>query len=126
MDNSSANIDLIRSHVDIIILKPLENQDRYGYEILKEIETNSNGLFKLKQPTMYSCLKRLEKQGYINSYLGDESNGAQRRYYSLTAQGKDFLASSRAQWEFVRTVLGGLVSNTDFDKDNDVPPFDPS
>ena len=126
MDNSSANIDLIRSHVDIIILKPLEQQDKYGYEILKEIETNSNGLYSLKQPTMYSCLKRLEKQGYINSYLGDESNGAQRRYYSLTQQGREFLESQQSQWEFVRTILSGLVSNEDFDKEKDVQPFDPS
>lgn len=126
MDNTNANIDLIRSHVDIIILKPLESQDRYGYEILREIETNSNGLFNLKQPTMYSCLKRLEKQGYIRSYLGDESNGAQRRYYALTGQGRDFLESQQSQWEFVRTILSGLVSSEDFDKDKDVKPFDPS
>ncbi len=126
MDNTNANIDLIRSHVDIIILKPLESQDRYGYEILREIETNSNGLFNLKQPTMYSCLKRLEKQGYIRSYLGDESNGAQRRYYALTGQGRDFLESQQNQWEFVRTILSGLVSSEDFDKDKDVKPFDPS
>ena len=66
-DNSSVNIDLIRGHMDTIILRTLSNEDKYGYEILDEIKGKSNNLYSLKQPTLYSCLKRLEKQGLITS-----------------------------------------------------------
>ena len=69
MDVSSINSDLIRGNVTTIIL----DEDRYGYDILREIEVKSGGQYKLKQPTLYSCLKRLEKQGLISSYWGDES-----------------------------------------------------
>ena len=58
-DNSSVNIDLIRGHMDTIILRTLSNEDKYGYEILDEIKGKSNNLYSLKQPTLYSCLKRL-------------------------------------------------------------------
>lgn len=52
MDISSVNSDLIRGNVTTIILGSLWSQDRYGYDILKEIETKSEGQYKLKQPTL--------------------------------------------------------------------------
>ena len=57
MDNSDVNKDLIRDHVDTIILSTLENEDRYGLDILEVIQKNSKGLYELKQPTLYSCLE---------------------------------------------------------------------
>ena len=60
MENSASNTDLIRSHVITIILRSLESNDKYGYEICREIEVKSEGSYILKQPTLYSCLKRLE------------------------------------------------------------------
>ena len=125
MDASNVNIDLIRSHVDTIILRSLCDEDKYGYEILSEIKDKSKGLYMLKQPTLYSCLKRLEKQGYIRSYKGDVSNGAQRVYYSLQPEGRAFLESDQVQWEFSRTIIDNLLSDKEFDPDS-IPPFDPT
>ena len=126
MDNSNVNIDLIRGHVDTIILKSLYFEDKYGYEILNEIKEKSKGMYTLKQPTLYSCLKRLEKQGYIRSYKGDTSNGAQRVYYSLQPAGRAFLESDQHQWEFSRTIIDSLLSDEEFDPEKHVAPFDPS
>ena len=126
MDNSNVNIDLIRGHVDTIILKSLYYEDKYGYEILNEIKDKSKGMYTLKQPTLYSCLKRLEKQGYIRSYKGDTSNGAQRVYYSLQPAGRAFLESDQHQWEFSRTIIDSLLSDEEFDPEKHVAPFDPS
>ena len=125
MDASNVNIDLIRSHVDTIILRSLCDEDKYGYEILNEIKDKSKGLYMLKQPTLYSCLKRLEKLGYIRSYKGDVSNGAQRVYYSLQPEGRTFLESDQVQWEFSRTIIDKLLSDKEFDPAS-IPPFDPT
>ena len=122
MDNSQVNIDLIRDHVDTIILSTLANGDRYGLDILSEIKEKSKGLYELKQPTLYSCLKRLEKLGYITSYKGDTSNGAQRVYYSLLDDGRKFLENDQYQWEYSRTIINGLLSDRDFDP-SAKPPF---
>ena len=122
MDNSSVNIDLIRDHVDTIILSTLANGDRYGLDILTEIKEKSKGLYELKQPTLYSCLKRLEKLGYVTSYKGDTSNGAQRVYYSLLDDGRKFLENDQYQWEYSRTIINGLLSDKDFDPAA-TPPF---
>lgn len=125
MDNSNVNIDLIRGHVDTFILRSLMNEDKYGYEILNEIKEKSNGLFSLKQPTLYSCLKRLEKLGNITSYKGGVSNGAQRVYYQLTEAGRQYLLLDQYQWEFSRTIINNLLSDKEFDTEQEKP-FDPS
>ena len=126
MDVSSINSDLIRGNVTTIILKALLDEDRYGYDILREIEVKSGGQYKLKQPTLYSCLKRLEKQGLISSYWGDESDteGGRRRYYALTEAGKNYLKKMQSEYEYSRTILDSLLSEDKFDFENEDAPFD--
>ena len=125
MDNN-VNTDLIRDHVDSFILRFLASGDSYGYDIHKAISTATEGVYEIKQPTLYSCLKRLEKQGFIISYDGETSNGAQRKYYSITDKGRSFLNRDIEQWEFSRTLLNRLLSDKEFDLATAPKPFDPS
>lgn len=126
MDISSINSDLIRGNVTTIILKSLSMEDRYGYDILREIEVKSEGHYKIKQPTLYSCLKRLEKQGLISSYWGSQSDteGGRRRYYSLTDSGRDYVEQMQSEYEYSRTILDKLLSEEKFDLDSSPAPFD--
>ncbi len=126
MDVSNINTDLIRGNVNNFILRSLLDEDRYGYDILKEIELKSGGVYKLKQPTLYSCLKRLEKQGLIYSYLGDEdqTEGGRRRYYALTEEGRAYLIKMKTEYEFSRTIIDRLLSDEIFDLENGDAPFD--
>lgn len=125
LDKITVNTDLVRGHVITFILSSLEDVDKYGYEICKEIETKSMGSYKLKQPTLYSCLKRLESQDYITSYWGEVSNGGRRRYYALTDRGREYLQKEKSEWEYSRALLDKLVSDKEFDLTS-VPPFDAS
>lgn len=121
------NTDMLRGRVDIFVLKALSENHGYGYDILNYIYTRTSGHYEMKQSSIYSVLKRLEKQGYVYSYNGgDESNGAQRRYYALTESGKQLLADQENEWAYTRTLLDNLVSNREFDLDSDTPPFRPS
>lgn len=114
MDNT-INSDLIRGHINTIILKALYEGDRYGYDIIKDIEQKSSGQYTLKQPTLYSCLKRLESQGFINSYWGAKSNGGRRKYYALTEMGRELFLKNQTDWEYSRTVIDKLISDKTFD-----------
>ena len=125
MENT-VNTDLIRDHVDSFILRFLANGDSYGYDIHKAISNATEGVYEIKQPTLYSCLKRLEKNGFITSYDGQTSNGAQRKYYSITDKGRDFLNVDIVQWEFSRTLLDRLLSDKQIDLATAPRPFDPS
>ena len=101
--------DLLRGHTDTIILKLLMNGDKYGYEILKLIHSNSRGEYELKEATMYSSLKRLENDGGITSYWGDETQGGRRKYYTITEIGKRIYKENKNNWEFAKRILDQLL-----------------
>jgi PadR family transcriptional regulator PadR len=113
MDESiSANkisSDLLRGHTDTIILKLLLSGDKYGYEISKLIHSNSAGEYELKEATMYSSLKRLENDGCITSYWGDETQGGRRRYYRITEKGKQVYSVNKNNWEYAKRILDQLL-----------------
>lgn len=109
------NSDLIRGNINTIILKALFEGDRYGYDIIKEIEEKSHGQYILKQPTLYSCLKRLENQGFIEAYWGEQSsNGGRRKYYKLTDSGREVFKQNQDEYEYSRTVIDTLISENKY------------
>jgi PadR family transcriptional regulator, regulatory protein PadR len=101
--------DLIRGHTDTIILKLLSEGDKYGYEISKLVHSGSNGEYELKEATMYSSLKRLEHEGSIISYWGDETQGGRRKYYQITDKGKEVYEDNKKQWEHAKRILDHLL-----------------
>ena len=113
MDMSSVNSDIIRGNVTTIILNTLVKNGGYGYDILKQIETNTLGVYKLKSATVYNKLNRLEEDGLVSSMLGDtnDTSGAQRRYYKLTEEGRKYLEKEKEKYKFSRTILDKNLCN---------------
>ena len=109
MTENKISADLLRGHTDTIILKLLLSGDKYGYEISKLIQVNSSGEYELKEATMYSSLKRLEADGDIEWYWGDESQGGRRKYFRITEKGKTTYANNKSNWEYAKRVLDNLL-----------------
>jgi len=101
--------DLLRGHADTMILKLLLNGDKYGYEISKLILANSGEQYELKEATMYSSLKRMEKEGSIRSYWGDETQGGRRKYYTITPIGESTYKQNKINWEQSKKILERLL-----------------
>ena len=122
-NKSAISADLIRGHINTIILRTLYERDKYGYEIIEEIESKSHGQYTLKQPTLYSALKRLESQGYITAYwkTDEVSLGGRRKYYTLTDSGREITEKNQAEWEYSRTVIDNLISDRSFDFSQPAP-----
>ncbi|WDL96160.1 PadR family transcriptional regulator [Alicyclobacillus sp. ALC3] len=100
------NTQVLKGHIDAIILALLADRDMYGYELAEEVQHRSNGDFQLKEGTMYVSLKRLEIAGLVESYWGGtEGGGARRKYYHLRIAGHEQLAQRRAEWVFVKSVV---------------------
>ncbi len=125
-DNFNANVDFVRGQADMIVLSALSDTDKYGLEILSAIQERSQGMYSLKQATLYSSLKRLEKNGYVHSYDGDISNGAKRVYYGLTQMGREHLENDKSYWEFCNFLMSNLISDNKFDPKSEEKPFDPA
>lgn len=109
-----AESDLIRGNVDTIILKVLYEGDRYGYDLIKQINARGDGQWEIKQPTVYACLKRLEKQGFVSSYWdAADSDGGRRKYYTLTESGKQVFLKYKNEFERANALFGGLISGNE-------------
>ncbi len=109
MAENTISSDLLRGHTDTMILKLLMSGDKYGYEISKLIQVNSSGEYVLKEATMYSSLKRMENDGWITSYWGDETQGGRRRYYRITDKGKETYLENKKNWECAKAILDQLL-----------------
>ncbi len=88
-----------------IILYQLKDGDRYGYEIIKQIEDASQGKIVIKQPTLYSVLKKLEQNKFITSYWQDSEIGGKRHYYKLTDNGVSQLSTYPALQQLIADAL---------------------
>ena len=108
--------DLIRGNIDTIILKTMLNEDKYGLDIIKEVSDKSSGTYELKQPTLYSCLKRLENQELISSYWVDSEIGGKRHYYKLTDKGREFYNKKQEEWAKSKFIIDNLLSNYNYEE----------
>ncbi len=109
MIDNKLTSDLLRGHTDTMILKFLTSGDKYGYEITKLVYELSNHEYELKEATMYSSLKRLEGDGHITSYWGDESQGGRRKYYRITDSGRAQYANNKRNWDYAQQILEKLL-----------------
>lgn len=73
------------------ILLALSLKDRHGYEIIKQVDEDSNGKIKLVPGALYTSLKQLNDQGLVAEVTNQDDT--RRRYYRLTNNGQKALAS---------------------------------
>ena len=109
MSENKFTTDLLHGHADTMILRLLCEADRYGYEIVKLIAERTGGEYELKEATMYSSVRRLETEGDIVWYWGDESQGGRRKYFRITEKGRATYANNKNNWEYAKRVLDKLL-----------------
>lgn len=99
--------EVLKGHIDTIILALLHEKSLYGYELAKNVRERSQQQFELKEGTMYVALKRLESKGMISSYWGadDQSEGGRRKYYQILPQGMELLRHKKREWETITSIM---------------------
>ncbi|WP_245993348.1 PadR family transcriptional regulator [Xylanimonas allomyrinae] len=101
--------DLLRGHTDTIVLGALRSGDRYGFEIYKTIRDATGGDHEIKEATLYATYRRLVRDGLVEAYWGDESQGGRRKYYRITDAGRAVYRSNVAAWVATRDVIDALL-----------------
>lgn len=102
------NKELMKGSTVILILTLLDRKDMYGYEMTKEMEKHSDGVFTLKEGTLYPILHTLESENYVESYW-DEKDGRKRKYYRITKRGKAELKVKRQEWYLFRNTVDRVL-----------------
>lgn len=104
--------ELMRGAGPVAVLKLLESGEKYGYELVEQLEAQSKGVLAMGQSTLYPLLYNLESQGLIKAVWRNTDSARERKYYHLTPKGKKKLAADMQQWSALVDVLGhlGIVS----------------
>ena len=114
------NGDMIRGHIDTIILLSLVDGDKDSNEIRKNIEDRSDNKFSVKQGTFYSAMQRLVKQSLIKEYRSSATDGIRRKYFSLTEKGEKLVEYNRKEWLESKEVIDTLVDTVQEKPENDL------
>ncbi len=104
------NGEMIRGHIDTIILLSLVDGDKDTNEIRRQIEDKSENKFSVKQGTFYSAMQRLVKQNLIREYRSSSNDGIRRKYFNLTDKGAKYVENNKQEWALSRDLIDTLVS----------------
>ncbi|MEN6462824.1 MAG: PadR family transcriptional regulator [Syntrophomonas sp.] len=99
------NKELLKGSTALLLLGLLENRSMYGYEMIKELEKRSEGVFSLKEGTLYPILHTLEQNGLLRSYWSENQGKRQRKYYEITAQGIEYHKMRKEEWNTFSTAV---------------------
>ena len=101
--------ELKRGTLEMLLLRLLAEQARYGYELVSELRERSGGELDIKEGTLYPVLYRLEDQGLVEPEWQQEGRGVPRKYYGLTKAGQTHLQSLREQWRTFSAAVDRLL-----------------
>jgi PadR family transcriptional regulator PadR len=81
--------------MDLCVLSILQKKDHYGYELVQKISQS----ISITEGTLYPILRRLKRDGYLQTYLKESTGGPSRKYYSLTTSGEKKAKELKKDWE---------------------------
>ena len=92
--------ELKKGSTKLSILSLLRSGDKYGYELIHELESRSRGVIVIKESNAYPALHSMESDGLVESYWKETGEGIPpRKYYRITARGTDFLNGMIREWK---------------------------
>ena len=100
---------LVSGSIPLLVMKLLEGGDLYGYQMIEELRRRSDDTFHLKAGTLYPLLHGLEEKEFVTAYEGEAAAGKPRRYYHLTAEGREALREKEAAWNKYALAVGQVL-----------------
>jgi len=114
-------------NINTLILRVLNEGEHYGLDIIKRISEISQDS-EIKQPSLYSALRRLEEKGFVESYWEDGVEGGRRHFYKISPMGEDELKLESNMEEFQKSKQNddSSIPNDEISpiENDDTPPFD--
>ena len=107
---TEAKSEVFQGTLDLMVLKTLDVLGPlHGYGIARRIEQLSDQLLRLNEGTVYASLLRLAQKGWIRSEWGTSENNRKARFYGLTAAGRRQLASEKADWDRMVSIMQAVL-----------------
>ena len=107
-----AQKELVGASTGLLILSVLARYASYGYQIIKRLNDEAEGLFMWQEGTVYPVLHKLEKEKLVRAQWQQAETGRKRRYYYITAKGRDALTQGSQQWSDYHRMIVRLGEAT--------------
>jgi PadR family transcriptional regulator, regulatory protein PadR len=91
--------------LELCVLSLLHQQDCYGYDVSEYLSRH----IEIADGTVYPILRKLKSDGFVTTYLSEESGGPPRKYYSLTKTGREEYINQKAEWLAFAESIGKLL-----------------
>ena len=91
--------------LDACVLAVVAREDVYGYVLTQNIRA----IIDISESTLYPVLRRLQKDGLLETY-DQPFNGRNRRFYSITESGRNKLAEYLDEWKMYKTNLDTILT----------------
>ena len=104
--------ELLKGSTNMLVLSLLEDENMYGYQMIRKLSEKSKNVFEFQEGTLYPILHSLEEKNLISSYW-DTTGTKKRKYYTITKEGKKNLKDMKEEWNIfsagVNQVVGGVL-----------------
>ncbi|AIQ47043.1 DNA-binding protein [Paenibacillus sp. FSL R7-0273] len=100
--------EMLKGSTGTLVLTLLQDKPHYGYELIKELERRSQGVFELKEGTLYPILHAMESERWVEAYW-EEVEGRSRKYYRILDAGRQKLAEKKAEWHLFKGAVDGVL-----------------
>ena len=97
---------LRKGMLELCILNAIKDSSLYGYDIVRKLR-NIEGLL-VTEGTIYPILSRLKREGFVQTTIKESNEGPPRKYYELTAKGKEILSQMNNYWQDIKTGTDAL------------------
>lgn len=104
------NKELLKGSTNILILSLLQRNEMYGYEIIKEMQLKSSGVFEFKEGTLYPILHSLEEENLVESFWKEGENSRKRKYYKITQKGREALKEKKNEWGLFTATVNKIIT----------------
>jgi PadR family transcriptional regulator PadR len=104
----SFEIQLKKGVLELCVLALLSRQDGYAYDIAAQL----SAAIGMGEGTIYPLMRRLQADGLVDTYLQESESGPPRKYYRLTAGGREKLAAQRSDWDSFTTAVNLVLGAT--------------
>ena len=98
------DVQMKRGLLDVCVLAAIQNEDSYGYQIIKDIRPYVD----VSESTLYPILRRLE-EGRLLTVRSVEQNGRLRKYYHITDAGKARIEDFKQDWKDMENIYRFII-----------------
>ena len=102
------NTQFKKGVLELLVLLIVKEKDRYGYELVEAVSK----IVDVNEGTIYPILKRLNNDGYFETYLEESKEGPVRKYYHITALGTKQSEALLEEWKSFANSVNDFIKGS--------------